>query len=120
MFELMRFRKAIDKYEVLIYSYPETAKENKKIFTKDIKDLLDFLNKYMDDEAEELKVFCDLNVELYYSEDTGIFKKIKNYIGQRVVDYKINKISRNLEKAEFEEQRLKGVLHRFEQYSFLL
>ncbi len=120
MFELKRFRKAIDKYEVLIYSYPEKAKENKEIFTKDIKDLLNFLNKYMDDEAEELKTFCNLNVELYCSEDTGIFKKIKNYIEQKIVNYKLDRISKNLEMAGFEEQRLKGILHRFEQYNYLL
>ena len=118
MREIRKLEKTVDKYEKLLLEDQEEAKQNKEIYINDLKLLIDFMEKYIEDISDKFQIWCDACVNVFDQSTNNIFLRIKRAIDMKIVNHYLNKFSKMMSKAGILQSRLKKIQKRFEQYKY--
>lgn len=117
---LRKFQKTIKRYEMLLQENQEEAKKGKNDFIKDVELIKKALNKYIDETAKELQIWCDTSVAVFEKKDNRLYLKIKKKIDMAIVNHYLNKLSGYLSKAGLLQKRLLKIEQRFKQYQYFI
>ena len=117
---LRKFKKVIEKYEILLQKYQEEAKKGKNDFIKDVESISEALNSYIDETTKEFQIWCDTSVAVFEEKENILCLKIKKEVDMAIVNYHLNKLSAKLSKAGLLQKRLLKIEQRFVQYQYFI
>lgn len=118
MGDLRKVEKAVKEYIVLLSENQENAKKYQEEYRLDVEGLIAFIERYIDDTAEDFQKWCDICVCVFVESDKTLFQRIKNKINTIIVNHMLNRLTDELHTAGIIQDELTEILKRFNQFKY--
>lgn len=117
---LRKIQKSVKEYQILLNEDTESAKLNSKEFLKNVMQLEDYLEYFIDDASKELQKWCDISVANFFESSKDVVSIVKRKIDRIIINHYLNKISKELAVAGQCQEKIKKIKERFIQFEYLI